>query len=721
MKKPAVFYSGNTVVRAGNIVGVQGEYLDQEWNAVLSDGVRTEPVELLQQNRQSFKLQIPDGFADGIYTLTLSGNQPLTITFNEPKVRWMRGDEGEAATPGGWVRMQGECMRIRSDVTPYAMLASDDNTVTRIFPDRVYDDYSVGFSLAGIREGHYRVTYSNGFSPCDCGSLTVAPSPEDSWRKEVYDVTEYGLSRDSVIDCTEALKALLEKAGSEGGGILYFPAGRYHLTGSFHIPSGVVLRGDGYRYTQLFWTDHWRQNGVHENGTSREWMADELPEVMITADGNFAIEDLEFAAGRIGRLLRAGTPGHPVKNVRLDRVRVNVNALSGVNGRHHQKQCCAVLKETWHIWDENELDMLEIEGSNVKIRDCNFDWSGRLTSYAYHLNYFLFQNIYMGNVNSTRYWMPLGLMDKAIIEDCEVHGWNLGCGGENVYMARMQVQDNICGDREAFSTDITSGINYAGKAVIDGCRFTFPDDVDLSGVRPGAKLCILSGTGAGQFRYVTNVEGQTVSIQEPFEAEPDETSDMTVNYMFINWYFCDFTIDNCGMLQFYVAQGNTVVDGVKTTRSAGIKGYGQYTYKGIQNHWYCSYINNELSEGNCYHREGWFDYHDNMEGKPGGRTAYRLPGYSFLYMIGRCSGLINLGCTVRGNILRDNCLLYIRSAAKGSIRDLIVDSNHSEDCRCGIYIEGEPESMLLSGNTVSRVEEAVHYEKSHGVCSGQIW
>ena len=35
MKKPAVFYSGNTVVRAGNIAGVQGEYLDQEWNAVL--------------------------------------------------------------------------------------------------------------------------------------------------------------------------------------------------------------------------------------------------------------------------------------------------------------------------------------------------------------------------------------------------------------------------------------------------------------------------------------------------------------------------------------------------------------------------------------------------------------------------------------------------------------------------------------------------------------
>ena len=140
MKKPAVFYSGNTVVRAGNITGVQGEYLDQEWNAVLSDGVRTEPVELLQQNRQSFKLQIPDGFADGIYTLTLSGNQPLTITFNEPKVRWMQGDEGETATPGGWLRLQGECMRIRPDVTPYAMLASDDNAITRIFPDRVYDD-----------------------------------------------------------------------------------------------------------------------------------------------------------------------------------------------------------------------------------------------------------------------------------------------------------------------------------------------------------------------------------------------------------------------------------------------------------------------------------------------------------------------------------------------------------------------------------------------------
>lgn len=721
MKKPVVFYSGNTVAHPGNVIGVRGEYLDQEWSAVLSGGGKESVVELLQQNRQSFKFQIPEVFSEGIYTLKLLGEDPLTIILNEPKVRWMQGDEGEHATSGGWVRLQGECMRIRMDAVPYLVLTSDDGGVRKVFPERVYDDYSVKFALEGVEEGSYQAAYCNGLASCGCGVLKVAPSPEDAWRKAVYNVTEYGLSRNSVADCTEALRALLAKAEAEGGGILYFPRGRYHLTGSFHIPPGVVLRGDCFRYTQLFWTDQWRENGLHENGVSREWLPTELPEAMITAEGNFAIENLEFAAGRIGRLLKAGTAEHPAENIRIDQVRVNVNALSGVNGRHHQKQCCAILKETWHIQDENELDMLAIEGSNVKIRNCNFEWSGRLTSYARHMKYFLFQNIFVGNSNGVRYWMPLGLLENAIIEDCEVHGWNLGCGGENVYMARIRVQDYVVGDREAFSTDITSGINYAGQAVIDGCRFTFPDAVDLSGVKPGAKLCILSGTGAGQFRYVADVKGQTVTIEKPFDAEPDGTSAVTVNYMFINWYFCDFTIDNCGMLQFYVAQGNSVVDGVKATRSAGIKGYGQYTYKGIQNHWYCSYINNELSEGNCYHREGWFDYHDNQEPERGGRTAYRLPGYSFLYMIGRCRNTIHLGCTLRANTLRDNCLLYIRSAAEGSVSDLIVDSNHSEDCRCGIYVEGEPEWLLLSGNTVSRVEEAVHYEKSYGICSGQIW
>ncbi|MBO5197876.1 MAG: hypothetical protein J6B85_05060 [Lachnospiraceae bacterium] len=729
MRKPAVFYSGNTVVRAGNMVGVRGEYLDQNWKAVLTDGTIQQEIPLLQQNRQSFKFQIPEAFAEGIYTLSLIGDEPLTIVLNEPKVRWMQGDEGETATPNGWVRLQGECLRINVDASPYLELTAEDGSITRLLPERIYDDYSVGFEMNGLKEGSYQAVYSNGYAAGECGTLKIAPSPEEAWGKNIYNVTEYGLSNESVLDCTEALRALLEKAGAEGGGVLYFPRGRYHLTGCFHIPAGVILRGDGYRYTQLFWTDEWRGEGIHENGRSKEWYPTLLPEVMITADSDFAIENLEFAAGRIGRLLRAGTAEKPAKNVRIDNVRVHVNAFAGINGRHHQNQYWAILKETWHIWNEEEHDMLGIQGSNIKIRGCHFNWSGRLTSYGYHMEYLLMQNLYVGNMSSVRYWMPIGELNKAIIEDNEVCNWDVGCGGENIYMSRMNIHDTTCGDKEAFTTDIAVGIEYHGPAVIeeDGISFTFPDHVNMAKAQVGSKLCILSGTGAGQFRYVTKVEGHTVTIAEPFAAAPDATSHLTVNQMFWNWYFTNFTIDNCGMLQMYVAQGNTVVDGMKLTRSAGIKPYGQLTYKGVQNNWYNSVINCTLSEGNCFHGDGWFDYHDNPDNVEDWQTinrrevAHRVPGYSFLYVIGRCDELINLCCTVRGNVLRDECLLYVRSAAPGSVSDLILDANHSEDCRCGIYIEGEPERLLLSGNTSERVHEPIHYQPSWGVNQGQMW
>ena len=719
MKKPVIFYSGNTVVRAGNIVGIRGEYLDQDWTAVISDGVRKETIDLIQQNRQSFKIQVPADFEEGIYTLELLGSQPLRIALNTPKVRWMQGDEGESTTPDGWVRLQGECLRIHDKAMPHMMLKAPDGTKIILYPERIYDDYSVGFVIPGLQPALYQATYWNGYASCECGILTVAPSPEAVWRKTVYNVTEYGLSNRSVQDCTEALNKLLAKAEAEGGGVLYFPRGRYHLTGCFHIPAGVILRGDGYRYTQLFWTDEWRGTGTPENPKGGGWYPAQLPEVMITADGNFAIEDLEFAGGRVGRLLRAGSAKNPAKNVRIENVRVSINAFSGINGRHSQERYCAVLKETWHLWDGEEHDMLGIHGSNVKIRNCKFDWSGRLMSYGYQMEYLLMQNLEIGNVGAVRYWMPIGDLDKAIIEDCDINGWDVGCGGDNIYMARIQIRNTICGDREAFTTDIASGIEYHNTAaILDGCHFAFPDNVDLSRVKAGSKLCILSGTGAGQFRRVTGIEGQIVTIESPFDVQPDEHSHMTINRMFTNWYFKDFTIDNCGMLQFYVAQGNTVVDGVKTTRSTGIKGYGQFTYKGIQNNWYNSYINNELTEGNCYHRNGWFDYHDNF---PGELTAHRLPGYSFLYITGRAGELIHLCCTVRGNILRDNCMIYIRSAKEGSVSDLIVDSNYSADSFCGIYVEGKPERMLLSGNACEQVEEAVHYEESRGVHPSQDW
>jgi autotransporter-associated beta strand protein len=44
-------------------------------------------------------------------------------------------------------------------------------------------------------------------------------------------------------DDTAAIQAALEAAGANGGGIVYLPAGKYHLTNTLDVPAGVELRG----------------------------------------------------------------------------------------------------------------------------------------------------------------------------------------------------------------------------------------------------------------------------------------------------------------------------------------------------------------------------------------------------------------------------------------------------------------------------------------------
>ncbi len=724
MKKPVIFHAGNTVVRAGNVAGIRGEYLDRDWKAVMTDGTTVRAVQLQQQSRQSFKVQIPEDFADGVYTLQLLGDEPLTIPFNEPKVRWLQGDEGGFSTPDGWVRVQGECLRISSEKSPFLTLHATDGTEITLMPETVYDDYSVGFALNGLASREYRAVYHNGYAACEAGVLTVAPSPEASWGQQLYDVTEHGLSNESVLDCTEALRALLEKVGAAGGGILYFPRGRYHLTDTFHIPEGVTLRGAGYKYTQIFWTDKWRGEGIHENGRSKEWFPTALPEAMITIDGNVAIEDLDFAAGRIGEFIKVGSKERPGKNVRLDRVRLFANLVTHNNPYAHKDWFKSIFFKEIIPPSGGAHDILDLNGSNIKIRNCSFSCNRRIFTYGNKLEYFLLQDTEFKQQNFSYLWMPMGEQNKAIIERIEAGGYDGGCGGDNVYMSHMHFFDTTCGDREAFTTDISSGIKYHGPVVCepDG-RFTFPDAVDMSAriAHPGSKFCILSGTGAGQYRTVTEVEGHTVTVDSPFDVNPAEDSHVTINEMKVNWYCTNWIVQNCGMVQFYTAQGNTVVDGFKIIQAAGIKPYGQLTYGAVQNNWYNSIIRCEFLESNYFHTQGWMDYHDHDPNSTV-PTGHRLPGYSFLYVMGRPDELIHLGCVLRSNTLKDNSMIYVRSAAPGSVTDLIIDGNHSEDCRCGIYIEGEPKAMLLNGNTAERVQDEVIYYPSWGVdMASQGW
>ena len=54
----------------------------------------------------------------------------------------------------------------------------------------------------------------------------------------------YGVDPTGVKDCTEKVQKAIEDLSKIGGGVLYFPAGRYRFMGTLTLLSGVTLKGD---------------------------------------------------------------------------------------------------------------------------------------------------------------------------------------------------------------------------------------------------------------------------------------------------------------------------------------------------------------------------------------------------------------------------------------------------------------------------------------------
>lgn len=72
-----------------------------------------------------------------------------------------------------------------------------------------------------------------------CGPLLARLAPT------VFDVTQLGAVGDGSADATAGFQAALDRAGAEGGGVVYVPAGRYRVSDGLHIRHGVVIQGDG--------------------------------------------------------------------------------------------------------------------------------------------------------------------------------------------------------------------------------------------------------------------------------------------------------------------------------------------------------------------------------------------------------------------------------------------------------------------------------------------
>ena len=76
----------------------------------------------------------------------------------------------------------------------------------------------------------------------------------DVYGKDAVQQMRKTLSKYSPVpDRTEGIQAALKKAKANGGGIVYFPAGRYGIKGDLDVPPRTVLKGEGMGLVVLWW------------------------------------------------------------------------------------------------------------------------------------------------------------------------------------------------------------------------------------------------------------------------------------------------------------------------------------------------------------------------------------------------------------------------------------------------------------------------------------
>ncbi len=735
IEEPYLYYTGNTWTKPGDVAMVHGANLDRVRSVELyrmedTGRVAKKPeyiyrtsykelpdeeiaagsagaewssgaavtAKVLQQTENSLKFLVPADAEDGVWAVRLGFGEDDKAVFyylNAPILEWAQGDEGGSATPGGWLRAQGTCLSggERSENVRAFLRRKDTGKLTELKAEQVYDAYSVRFAVPkSIKTGAYEVLYYNGFGGETAWSepypIEIAPSPRKSWPGKVFDVTDFGAVSDGTQRCNAALQDALAAAEKNGGGIVYFPRGRYLLTkGGFQIPENTVIRGDSAEETLVYFT-------------AFDWEYKELPDCLFDGTQNFALEDITFSGARVTTFLAAGaaSPREIQGSLRGDAEKAEKKEYRNI----YVRRCRFTFDEYAGMPSQTGVlstvaDMLVEEQGEpfLSIRESENVQLGDLELYVFNRpigisgEYLLVQDIRQKHSWSTM------VGQKTIVERVDWYNSTYGVSGNKMYLADQSWQDHIGNNRESMTTDGGSGgYNGAVRMAEDRVTFTLSDPKGFykTGNTEELMLYIAGGKGAGQYRRIlSRPADDTVVLDEPFFIDPDDSSVVSLGSERDSIFFVRDTIENSGAFQLYGFATNTVLSGMKLARAAGLSGWARFVYGALQVNWYTSFTDNEVADAE------YFKYY----GADNENNATHLK----FTANGKGSG-INLGLTVRDNRLGDGAFMsFAAQAGMEAMQNVLVQRNTVTGCRGAAirigYGQSAADAVAFVDNTLS--------------------
>jgi len=588
------------------------------------------------------------------------GNGAAELRVNAPDIWWLQGDAGKSATPGGWLRAFGRCIGYNGK----AFLEFRDRAgKTLKLVSKESDLYALRVDLAtDFPAGAYEVFLNNGLDgrTVPVGKIEVVP-PHEPWPEKVFDVVAYGAVANDGNDDTRAICAALADIAKNSGGVLYFPRGRFGMRGELALPPGTLLRGAGMTLTQLYWLDEDDPKGALLSGTR-----------------DFGIEEIFLAAANIDDGIVVTRPAAEDTwknaNILLRRVRARFLHTDTTSG-----------EESFRRSRSGGMP-LRVGGDFVRVIDCDFYFSKGESSL--HGDYLLA----VGN----RFEGPgCGYLGgrNVIFEgnNHEGRGMSFANGSRGVYLKGNRIGGVYGdGDRETFTFD-GGDATYSDTAVsASGLTLTLKPSGWRHGVERwiGEPVYIVGGRGAGQMRFITKIEGQTVTIDRPWDIAPDAESYFAIALVRSRLLFVDNNDRDGNPFALYGSACDVVLSGNKLERSGGLHAHGMF--KGSpEPSWFVQFLGNQILEGNAVRgpfsyvvpaADSWIGFFDR-----GIRRPLTYPQ--------------NRVGVMRRNVLHGNAFLD----AHGRVKGMLMENNLVKNADRGIVIESSVQDATLRGNRFENV------------------
>lgn len=756
---PVVFWASDSV-RPGDAVLLYGDGLSPvlfvnvkrlaDNGSPNTAAVQSQKVQTLQPCNASLKFLMPASLEAGIYAVDYKGAKPVLI--NRPQLWFLQPERLEPglvqnqAPPGARIQVVGKDILL-PDQQGHASLIIKPLTggTSRTISANKAEKFSLRATLpSDLPVGTYQIRVSNGFGGEQGLSdpLTIEIRRPDAWSDQTFNVRSFGALGDDITDDTAAIRAALDAAEKNGGGVVYFPWGTYRLTDWIKIPRKTILRGEDRDATILKWP-------VDEPQTEAEFVP-----ACIYGDTSFGLENISLIARKANTILMdLSSPSNIAAELKHF---VNPEGSHDIFLRrvsfHHWMQCShpdrnQLLWAKRYTDNSNPYNFRDGAIRNFEVSDCLFQ--GGNQSFYNIRNARILRNSFSNGMGYC--WTCLGGGAWfTVAEENDLRcssSWGYGKIGMNRILSSRNISHNfVHGEREAMTLDISAtpaipyvqteeGIHFTGNQNI--AWYGSPSGIEknlltLDGIKAapgefvGKTVMILDGPGAGQYREITNNSATLFTVDRPWDVPP------TTNSAIGLWDLCRHMIvsdcegyDTSAFAQLYGSFYDYIVDGCRVDRSQGTWG---------QSGWFVQFRNNVIRYGFSYHqhignpgknREGNspFGFNGLTDGNlritKFGSAQYGVAGGKALFVR---DVLPHPVPGARGCIFKDNQLEYNQRAVlmpgrdpmarMGTnefvhITDCLIDRNTIRHGDVGIYVGGLTSNTLVSGNSFLDVKTNV--------------